>query len=207
MQGQRVAELAPQGAEQAATSHQGKVTMKGEGRVWSAQALFSQLVSVIFHILAQCQNATTVQLSTAHPRDTDPIFLSSPLQHSPLCCLYLPDCSIEISFTWEARGAASNRLLTKTNISTEKCWNHGVGVCVCVKKLKMGRGQTKNKNRERGSEKLNWTIRAERKYSKSKTKYSKGRRTKKDSQKLQQSFRYPRSIFRERDTGDTDFCH
>lgn len=126
MQGQRVAELAPQGAEQAATSHQGKVTMKGEGRVWSAQALFSQLVSVIFHILAQCQNATTVQLGTAHPRDADPIFLSSPQQRLPLCCLYLPDCSIEISFTWEARGAASNRLLTKTSISREKCWNHGV---------------------------------------------------------------------------------
>lgn len=67
MQGQRVAELAPQGAEQAATSHQVKATMK-EGRVWSAQALFPQLVSVIFHILAQCQNATTVQLGTAHLR-------------------------------------------------------------------------------------------------------------------------------------------
>lgn len=68
MHGQRVAELAPQGAEQAATSHQVKPTMKGEGRVWSAQALFPQLVSVIFHILAQCQNATTVQLGTAHLR-------------------------------------------------------------------------------------------------------------------------------------------
>lgn len=68
MQGQRAAELAPQGAEQAATSHQVKPTMKGEGRAWSAQALFPQLVSVIFHILAQSQNATTVQLGRAHPR-------------------------------------------------------------------------------------------------------------------------------------------
>lgn len=84
MQGQRVAELAPQGAEQAATSHQVKATMKGEGRVWSAQALFPQLVSVIFHILAQCQNATTVQLGTAHLRHW-PSFPQLPLQRSPLC--------------------------------------------------------------------------------------------------------------------------
>lgn len=52
-------ELAPQGAEQAATSHQVKVIMKGESRVRSAQVLFSQLVSVVFSTLAQCQNTTT----------------------------------------------------------------------------------------------------------------------------------------------------
>lgn len=59
MQGQRVAELAPQAADQAATSHQAKVITKGEGRARSAQVLSSQLVSVIFHTLAQCQDATT----------------------------------------------------------------------------------------------------------------------------------------------------
>lgn len=131
MQGQRAAELAPQGAEQAATSHQVKVTMKGEGRVRSAQALSPQLVSVIFHILAQCQNATTVQLGTAHLRDTDPIFLSSPLQHSPLCCLYLPDCSLETSSTREGRGAVSDRLLTITNINTSRKSAGIMEGCMC----------------------------------------------------------------------------
>lgn len=139
-QGQSVAKLAAQGAEQAAASHQVKVTVKGEGRVWSAQALFSQLVSVIFHVLAQSQNATTVQLGTAHLRDIDPVFLSSLLQHSPLCCLYLPDCSLETSSTREARGAVSDRLLTITNIKSSR---KIAGIMECV-----GKGGKEKENRE-----------------------------------------------------------
>lgn len=86
VQGQRVAQLAPQGGEQAATSHQVKPTTKGEGRAWSAQALLPQLVSVIFRILACCQNATTVQLGTAHLRHW-PSFPQLPLQRSACACL------------------------------------------------------------------------------------------------------------------------
>jgi len=67
-----------------------------------------------------------------------------------------------------------------------------------VKNMKMGRGQTKNQRneeRERGTEKPTGTVRAERKYSESKTNCSKGSGIKKGSWKLQQSFMYPQQGF------------
>lgn len=138
--------------------------MKGEGIVWTTQELFSQFVWAIFHILALCQNATTVQLVTACLRDADLISLNSTLEHSLLLCLHLPDCSMGKSSTWEAGEAVSDRLLTsKQQRKVLESW----GMC--------RRGQNKNQRRrekKRHKEKLTWTIRADSKADSIK-KYSK----------------------------------
>lgn len=60
-----------------------------------------------------------------------------------------------------------------------------------VKEMKMKTGQTKNqRGGERGIKKLTKTVRAETKYLENYTKCSKGRKTKKGTGELQQSFRY-----------------
>lgn len=127
MQGRESPSLAPRGAEQAAASHQVEIPVKGEGRAQGAQALFSQLVSVIFVCLgtvSECHNSsaghsssqeTLTQFSVAHPCTAGVCLFARWRQVPP--------------------GRPEEQFLTDsvTNFRTnrEKRWNHEL-TCVCV---------------------------------------------------------------------------